>query len=180
MMVEPKLCVCGRKPTFHVEEYSRDNFAPAPRGRFQCTSFDHEVKGPWFVGYVGTPQHDPGLVKQSILAWNRFAGWTSFGDPADVHSLTQELQNEAREMTIPDPVVYGIAARLAKRAIGHLRPVISRIPQAYLKEWYVHGDPVLRRRVDLVPECEKWLENYEPVITPLGKIDPDDSEKPVE
>ena len=60
-----------------------------------------------------------------------------------------------------------IAARRALRAALE-QPQGDQEPVAWLKEWSSVGNARTgMRRVDLTPECETWLANMFPTITPL-------------
>lgn len=53
---------------------------------------------------------------------------------------------------------------------------MSAGPVAWLKEWdSVGGAQTGMRRVDLTPDCEQWLKNMFPEITPLYAVPPADT-----
>jgi hypothetical protein len=75
-----------------------------------------------------------------------------------------DAANNWNELGLDEIIVW--AQRQALSRWGHLAtPAAPEVkPVAYLKEW---RSPDVRRRVDLSAQCEAWLENYHPTITPL-------------
>lgn len=101
-------------------------------------------------------------INTAMITMLEACGFQVLRAPAGDHHLVKgTLESAAAFYRL---TVAGADADAAQQAA----PVAGREPVAWLKEWDSVGRAQTgMRRVDLTPDCEQWLKNMFPKITPL-------------